>query len=238
MEKIKDNTERNYHILSKVSGPFLNLIFKPLILNKENLVKDKPIIYTPNHRKTVDSLILFANIPDDIHWVALQRFFTGDDSIFANSKNPLLCKLTPVIFNAAGAVPVVREQDAHLYPNERTINLNMLRRSREYLTRGSSMGIFPEGTTNKNLATGELLEVKPTAFSLAKKYGAYIQPIAMVYRPEGVDLKHKIIINYREPIKLDEMTTEEAIKLWYEEMYKGIEENNAIYEKAKVKIKK
>lgn len=231
-----DKTERNYKILSRISAPFLNVIFRPLVLNRSQIASEKPIIYAPNHRKTIDSLVLFANIKDEIHWLALQRFFTGEDSIFANSKNPLLCKLTPVIFNSIGAIPVVREQDAHLYP-ELIINREMLKRVRTYLAGGSSVGIFPEGTTNKDLTKSEILEAKPTAFSLARKYDAYIQPVSLVYAPKDHPSKYKVIVNFRQAFKMNDLSNEEAVELWSKEMLEGISENNEILENAKNGIK-
>lgn len=50
-------------------------------------------------------------INNAVHWMALKRFFTGEDSIFNNNKNPILCKMTTLIFKSIGAVPIIRDQD-------------------------------------------------------------------------------------------------------------------------------
>ncbi len=78
----------------------LKSIFHPIILNKSNFSNvDTGIIYAPNHIRTVDPLVIESIIKTNVHWVALKRFFDGTDSIFNNSKNPLLCSVTKYLNN-------------------------------------------------------------------------------------------------------------------------------------------
>ena len=61
--------------------------YKPVNLNRQNLSSFNRTIYAPNHRNTLDSMFLLSGIKSPVHWVALKRFFDGEDSIFNNSKN-------------------------------------------------------------------------------------------------------------------------------------------------------
>ncbi len=67
--------------------------YKPIILHEENLIKDSSegLVYVSNHLKTIDPLIITSIIDENIHWLALKRFFKNEDSIFNISKNPVLC---------------------------------------------------------------------------------------------------------------------------------------------------
>ena len=60
---------------------------KTYVLNIQNLVQDYAggIIYASNHRSTLDPLYITRYLNEEIHWVALKRFFTAEDSIFNNS---------------------------------------------------------------------------------------------------------------------------------------------------------
>lgn len=75
------------------------LRYQPLILNKDNQISKNGVIYAPNHRKTMDAFIMVAAVRAPVHWVALKRFFDGEDSIFNNSKNKILCNITRFLFH-------------------------------------------------------------------------------------------------------------------------------------------
>lgn len=212
------NTEFNYKLVKSIGTPFVKFLYKPIILNKQNLVSDGPVVYASNHRKTLDPFFLVMSVDDAIHWAALRRFFTGEDSIFNNSKNPILCKITSKLFHGMGLIPVNRGGDNH----------EMIDLTNYYLKNGSNIGIFPEGTTNKNPANREILEVKNGAFRFAKDNNALIQPISIVWFPKLKKIKHRVIINYGVPFTMSNITIEEGKKIWTDSVLKGIEENKQI----------
>ena len=212
------NTEFNYKLVKSIGTPFVKFLYKPIILNKQNLVSNGPVVYASNHRKTLDPFFLVMSVDDAIHWAALRRFFTGEDSIFNNSKNPILCKITSKLFHGMGLIPVNRGGDNH----------EMIDLTNYYLKNGSNIGIFPEGTTNKNPANGEILEVKNGAFRFAKDNNALIQPISIVWFPKLKKIKHRVIINYGVPFTMSNITIEEGKKIWTDSVLKGIEENKQI----------
>lgn len=211
-------TETCYKILQFVGSPIVRRMYRPIILNKENISVQKPIIYSPNHRKTLDPFFVVLSSRDAIHWVALKRFFTAEDSIFNNSKNPFLCRLTAIVFRGIGAIPVERGGDTR----ETISQVN------SYLKQGSCVGVFPEGTTNKKPDDAELLEMKTGILHFAKTNHVCIQPVAIVWFPRNRRIKNRVILNYRQPFSMEEMTIEEGMRRWNETVLEGINQNKRV----------
>ena len=199
-------TERFYKIIKAIGTPFVKIAFKPIILNKQNISSEKPLIYAPNHRKTLDPFFIVLSSDDAIHWAALKRFFTGEDSIFNNSKNHFLCFLTSKIFEGIGAVPVDRGGDTTEMTN--TINY--------YLSNSSNVGIFPEGTTNKHPNEKKLLEIKSGILHFAKDNHALIQPVSIYWTTNNP--KNKVVINYGKAFSMDNLTIDEGKEKWNNEI--------------------
>ena len=128
---------------------------------------------------------------DAIHWAALKRFFTAEDSIFNNNKNFFLRHFTALMFKEMGLIPVNRGGDTR-----ETIEL-----TNYCLKNGSSIGIFPEGTTNKNPSKQELLDIKNGLLYFSKNNNAVIQPISILWTPE--EYENRVIVNYRHPFDLE-----------------------------------
>ena len=162
-------------------GSIIRHIFKPVFLNEPIANKEGAVIYAPNHVKTVDPLILESMLKEHIHWVALKRFFDGKDSIFNNSKNPFLCKLTQKLFVKLDYFPVERKQD-----NAKANNFQSIKEMYRFLINGFNVGIFPEGTTRKE--NGHFFGNIDKGFAeLAVKSNAVVQPILIYWA------KHPII---------------------------------------------
>ena len=211
-------TEKVYRLVRTAGKSFVMAKFKPIVLNKEVVPKDGPIIFTPNHRQTLDPFFIVATEKTPIHWAALKRFFTAKDSIFNNSKNPILCKFTALLFRGIGAVPIDREKS----------NFDSVKKLNAYLREGSSVGIFPEGTTNKKPEEQDLLPLHLDLLRLAQRNDAWIQPISIVWTPKGSGLKNRVIINFRSPYKVGEMKREEASTILTDALQSGIDENKKI----------
>lgn len=220
-------TEKNFKLVKALSSPFLKRYYHPIILHKEYLKGTKPIIYAPNHRSTLDPYFITYSSNDAVHWDALKRFFTGEDSIFNNNKNIVLRKITAVLFKELGLIPVNRGGD----------NLETIELTNYCLQNGSCVGIFPEGTTNKNPEKQELLEIKSGLFHFAKDNNVLIQPISIVWFPKNSKSENKVVINYQKPFSMNGLTIEEGKEKWCESVLNGIEENNEII-KSKILIRK
>lgn len=222
-----DSTHKNsswkllYKFVHYISKPIIKIKYHPVYLNQNNITKDKCVIYAPNHRQTLDSLIMIAGLSNPVHWAALKRFFEGKDSIFNNSKNPVLCGLTKFLFNNLEMVPVDRDDD----------NISSLGSLNKYLFLKEAIGIYPEGTTNKNPDKEEVSEIKMGAFNLAMSNGAVIQPIAILW---NYDSQHKAIINFCKPI--DSKKFKNPLLLseeWKEEIIIGLNDSKQYIENLK-----
>ncbi len=213
-------TEKFYKVIRALGTPFVKIAFKPIILNKQNISPEKPLIYSPNHRKTLDPFFIVLSSDDAIHWAALKRFFTGEDSIFNNSKNKFLCFLTTKIFKGIGAVPVDRGGDT----SEMIDTINY------YLSNNCNVGIFPEGTTNKNPSKKELLEIKSGILHFAKDNNAIIQPVSIYWPSSEKQSKNKVIINYGKPFSMDNLSIEEGKEKWNNEVLFGLEQNKKYFD--------
>ena len=151
-----------------------------------------------------------------IHWVALKRFFTGEDSIFNNSKNWFLCQITKIMFVKMGCIPVDRD----------IADFNAYRMIDRCLKEGSNVGIFPEGTTNKEPEKTRILEVRSGMASFARRHCCWVQPIAILWKEIG---KHRqIIVNFREAFWTEGMSVEEITQRWRDEVEKGLAESEEI----------
>lgn len=225
-------TESIYTLVKQPVKPFISAIFNPIVINRDCIPKDGKVVYAPNHRKTEDSFLMFTVIKDAVHWMALKRFFTGEDSIFHNNKNPFLCKITSLVFYGIGAVPIIREQDKEKYPAHD--NSESLKEFDNYLKLGGSIGIFPEGTTNKSPEDQNFtLPIRTSAFRFVKNNDAWLQPISIVWIPSSLKIKNKAVINFRPPFKSGDMDFPELLEKWQETVNEGIEENKQIIENLK-----
>lgn len=201
----EDFSNRQWDRLRKIY-PFVMLYFKPIILNKANLVSviDEGIIFAPNHQKTIDPLVITPIINRNIHYVVLRRFMEGKDSIFNNNKNTFLCKFTATLFKKLDLIPIERKCD-----NPKATNLNAMKDINGFLSVNGCVGIFPEGTTRKE--NGNFWgEFDDTFVRVAKKNNAWIQPITIMWREK------RVVVNFGKAFKVGNMTIEEALQYYLE----------------------
>lgn len=206
-----------YHTLRCLSFIGLSIFFRPKALNKEYLSQADRVIISSNHMKTVDPMVLFLYLPRYVRWGALKRFFDAEDSFFENSKNPFLMKFTAWLFTRMGVLPVDREKN----------NLQSMRLFRDSLKAGTWVGLFPEGTTNKNPDTVVVQEPKDGVFLLAKVSKALVQPIALSWvskeQRKAHHLRNKVLVNFRPAFEVDEL--DEAKARWLAAIAEGKAEN-------------
>lgn len=199
--------------------------FKPIVLNRENLFipNNEGIIYAPNHRSTLDPIAISGIIAENVHWAALLRFFEGKDSIFNNSKNPVLCKLTASTFKGLEYFPIDRKSD-----NPAANNFKALTDMVNFLKINQKIGIFPEGTTRR--PEGQEFGTFDDSFVLlSKKTNSWIQPITTLWIRE-LGIPQKLIINFGVPFKVGDMTREEAMTHYLAIQSDNLKENYAMKE--------
>jgi 1-acyl-sn-glycerol-3-phosphate acyltransferase len=202
----------------------INLVFRPIILHKENIILDESggIIIAPNHRSTLDPLIITAILKRNIHYAALLRFFLEKDSIFNNSKNPILCKITAWLFKKLEYFPIDR-----LCDNPNANNMGAIRDMLGFLSIGERVGIFAEGTTRRKEGQ-EFGNFDRSFIVLAKKTNSVVCPITVLWT--GCK-RNKIVVNFGKAFYVEEMTEDEAMEKFMKIQREGLEENKRYMEK-------
>lgn len=201
--------------------PIILKRFNPIILNAKNIKNDCEIgsIYAPNHVKTLDPVVITGVLNINIHWAALKRFFDGTDSIFSNSKNPFLCKVTSQTFKKIEYFPIERKCD-----NEKANNFDSIKDMNNFLKLNQQIGIFPEGTTKKPVGK-DFGEFDDSFIILAKKTNSLVRPITTLWISE-YNFKNKLIINFGEPYYIDKTCSiEEEIEKFKKIQKMLLEEN-------------
>lgn len=212
-----------FHAISKTTI-LLRRIYHPIILHPENIVtkSNVGVIYAPNHRSTLDPLIIESVLPELIHWAALVRFFDGKDSIFNNNKNSILCKITKYVFQKLEYFPIERKSD-----NPNSNNMASLKDMSVFLRNGYKVGIFAEGTIRRR--EGEEFGNFDEAFlRLAKRNSALIQPITLLWAENSKD-KCKVIVNFGKTFQMEDMSIDEGMNKFMEIQKAALEENKSTY---------
>ncbi|HAH95758.1 MAG TPA: 1-acyl-sn-glycerol-3-phosphate acyltransferase [Firmicutes bacterium] len=121
----------------------------------ENIPKEGPGIVVANHLSNWDPVILGTIVPRQIFFMAKKELFD----------NPIAAKA----FKMVGAFKVRRGE----------ADRDAIREAAEHLEQGRLVGVFVEGTRNRNIKEG-FLPPQPGAAMLAVKTGAPIIPVALV----------------------------------------------------------
>ena len=167
---------------------------KLTVIGEENVPKDQPVLYIPNHRGAFDILLLYSRIP------GLTGFVAKDSINKAYLLRDWMKKLYCLFLNRDN-------------PRE---GLKTILQGIEYVKKGVSICIFPEGTRNK----GEgLLEFKEGSMKIAEKTGCLIVPIALTNTAEIFD-NHKpwirpckVVIEYGTPIDPKTLSKEDKKRM-------------------------
>lgn len=235
IEKLLGRNSWNCHKKEASSAKFLHNIiwtssliqkkFRPIILHPQRRIHNSKtgIIYAPNHRSTLDPLIIESIVQENIHWAALLRFFMGEDSIFNNSKNPILRSVTKYMFHKLEYFPVERIQD-----NSNANNITSLQNMCLFLNNGYKIGIFAEGTTRRTSGQ-EFGEFDGTFLRLAEKYDAWIQPVTLLWT-ELPKTKNRVIVNFGSPFRILDGNIEKAMRHFTKVQKMCLEENIAVIE--------
>jgi len=146
-----------YRIIRPIITIGFKLLFTPQIIGKENIPSDGRIILAGNHTSILDCLLLISCTKRSIHFLAKKELWNGPKKI---------------IFNNLGLIPVNRKSKDH----------KALETAIEYLNNNKLIGIFPEGTTEKQ---GYMLPFKMGAIKMAKETNSKIVPF-------GISGKYKL----------------------------------------------
>lgn len=169
---MKYNNTLFYKIIRPIITILFKLIYKPEIINSDYIPKEGKIILAGNHTHNLDCVLLLSSTKRQIHFLAKDELNKG---------------IKKIIFKNLGIIPV----------NRRIKDKSVIPTSKKYLDNNLVVGIFPEGTTEKNC--GYLLPFKIGAVKLSKETDTFIIPfkISGEYIPFNKNLK----IEFSKPFK-------------------------------------
>lgn len=147
------------------------------------------------------------------------RFFKGKDSIFNNSKNPVLCRITSFVFYRLGYFSIERKRD-----NPEANNMDSIKNMMLFLNNGYKIGIFAEGTTRRP-PENNFGEFDDSFLRLAKKTNSWIQPITLLWI-DSEKRGSRVIINFGIPFKVKDLKIREAMDYFMKIQIIALEENH------------
>lgn len=201
MKMIKNNGDgyRRNNILYILIRPVLlvvaKIVFNPKIIGKDNIPKKDGCVIASNHVHAIDPAILIYSTKRIVHFIAKKELFLGTMKYF---------------YLSFGTIPVDRNKK----------NKEAMKVAEEFLTRDEVIGIFPEGTRNKDRKG--LLPFKFGAVKMAGVTGKKIVPCAITgeYKVFKSDLK----VKFGKAIDISGMNLEDANNLLRENILKLMEE--------------
>ena len=156
----------------------------------ENIPRDRPVMFASNHRGILDSALAYGSLPVLAGFVAKKSVKKAP--IFALWMKVLNCYF--------------------LDRDDPRDGIKMILNSVDEIKAGRSVFIAPEGTRSK---TEEMNPFKEGSFKMATKTGCPIVPVAMsgaddIFENSKPFVKRAVtVIQYGEPIYLDQLTDEQ-----------------------------
>ena len=152
-----------YRFLRPIIKFLVNTFIRPKYVGLENIDSDGRIILAGTHTSILDCFLLISATKRSVHFLAKCELWKG---------------IKGIIFSHMGLIPVDRSKKNH----------NSLIKAEEYLNKECVIGIFPEGTTEKNRG---LLPFKIGAVKMASDTNTKIIPFCITgkYRLFSKNLK-------------------------------------------------
>lgn len=146
------------------------------IIGKKNLPKKKGYVVTCNHYGNLDPIILNIYLNKKIRFLAKKELFKT--------------KISNAFMRGLGAFPVDREKP----------DISAFKFALKTLNDDKILGIFPEGTRNRETGEDQMLEFKNGAIVFASKGNAPIVPM-IIYRRNKIFRRNYLVIG--EPIEIE-----------------------------------
>ena len=145
-----------YSIIRPIIKLFMKIFYRIEIINKDIIPNNEKIILAGNHTSILDPLLLISSTKRHIHFLAKIELFKRIKGFF---------------FKNLGLIPV----------NRKIKDKIVLENAKHYLDNNKVIGIFPEGTTEKENFPN-LLPFKIGAIKLAKDTNTKIIPFKIIGR--------------------------------------------------------
>lgn len=142
-----------YKIVRPLIKGLFFISYRPKVIGRENIPKDKALILAGNHTHYFDCLFLISTTKRCIHFLAKHSLYKG-------IKKP--------IFKNMGIIPV----------NRAVKNKKAMELAEEILNNNGTIGIFPEGTINRT--EDVVMPFKMGTVKMAQDTDCYIVPFAII----------------------------------------------------------
>lgn len=185
-----------YKIIRPIVKGLFYLLFHPKVKGKENIPTETNYVLAGNHTKWLDPIMLIAIVPKQIHFLAKDSLFKG---------------ITKPILKGVGAIPVNRKIHDH----------QALESAIVALKKNAVIGIFPEGTINREKKT-PTLPFKIGAVKMANEANTTLVPFVITGKYKI--FSSSVTIEFLKPRKIKENLEKENERL-REEIDKKLEEN-------------
>ena len=149
-----------YVLTRAVCLALFKVLWRPVVVGRENIPPDGPLILASNHLSFIDSIVIPLSVPRRVVFLAKAEYWEG---------RSLASLPRRLFFRTFDAVPVQREQQ-----RDAQASLDL---AREVLARGDAFGIYPEGTRSHD---GRLYRGKTGVARLAIETGVPVIPVAVV----------------------------------------------------------
>lgn len=177
-----------YQLLRQIIKLSLFIFFKKIIVSgKENIPEKGPMIIVANHPNTfMDPLIIAANTKQNVGFLAKA-------GIFSNS-------LLSGIFNYFHVIPIFRKKD--IAPGEKPDNKKSFLKCHQYLAKGGTILIFPEGNSYYEL---KLRKIKTGTARIALSFEGDLKilPIALDYS-DSIQFRSMVSVTVNQPLSIQE----------------------------------
>jgi len=176
-----------YVLTRAVCLALFKVLWRPVVVGRENIPPDGPVILASNHLSFIDSIVIPLAVPRRVVFLAKAEYWEG---------RSLASLPRRLFFRTFDAVPVQREQQ-----RDAQASLDL---ARQVLARGDAFGIYPEGTRSRD---GRLYRGRTGVGWLSMAADAPVVPVGLVgtdrVQPVGATVPrvHRVRITFGPPVR-------------------------------------
>ena len=176
-----------YVLTRAVCLALFKVVWRPVVVGRENIPAEGPVILASNHLSFIDSIVIPLSVSRRVVFLAKAEYWEG---------RSLASLPRRLFFRTFDAVPVQREQQ-----RDAQASLDL---ARGVLERGDAFGIYPEGTRSRD---GRLYRGRTGVGWLSMAASAPVVPVGVVgtdrVQPIGATVPrvHRVRIAFGPPVR-------------------------------------